>query len=148
MNPYEEQFGTDWDSLTRDEAMMRAFALGAAASLGHENTAEYEAIQAEMATNYDASIVELAYEEGKGKTKRQMERTDARGMTLWRRLLVDEFDVEQLDLDEEIDVGEFADAIEEAVRATDFPSAVAERTDAIDHPDLDPEQTEFPDFLE
>jgi len=148
MSFYEEQFDPDWDSLDRDEAMVRAFALGVAASMGEPNEAEFEAVQAEMGTNYDASIVELAYREGKGKTAKRMQETDARGMTLWRQLLTDEFDAELIGLDEEWDVDAVQLLKDAADRATDFPSAVADRTEAIDRPDPDPEQTDFPDFLE
>ena len=148
MSFYEEQFDPDWDSLDRDEAMVRAFALGVAASMGEPNEAEFEAVQAEMGTNYDASIVELAYREGKGKTAKRMQETDARGMTLWRQLLTDEFDAELIGLDEEWDVDAVQLLKDAADRATDFPSAVADRTEAINRPDPDPEQTDFPDFLE
>lgn len=148
MTLYEEEFDTDWDSLSREEAMVRAFALGAAAALGEGNEAEYRAIKAEMATNYDTSIVELAYEEGKGKTARRMDETDARGLTLWRELLTDELDIDLLDLDDEIDIEDVPLPFEELVRAMGFPSAVSDRTAAIDRPDRDPEQTEFPEFLE
>ena len=148
MSLYEEQFDTEWETLTRDEAMMRAFALGVADSMGQPHDEEYAAIKAEMATKYDASIVELAYEEGKGKTSQRMQETDARGMTLWRKLLTEELDIDHLDLDEEIDLGEIDFDMEDIVRPTDFPSAVADRTEAIDKPDLDPKQTDYPEFLE
>ena len=148
MSLYEEQFDPDWDSLDRDEAMVRAFALGVAASMGEPHEEEFEAVQGEMGTNYDASIVELAYKEGKGKTKQRMQEIDARGMTLWRKLLTEEFDAELIGIDEEWDV-DAVELLKDAVqRPTDFPSAVADRSEAIDRPDPDPEQTEFPDFLE
>lgn len=148
MSLYEERFDTDWDTLDRDEAMVRAFALGVAASLGEPNEDEFEAIQAEMGTNYDASIVELAYKEGKGKTKKRMQETDARGLTLWRRLLVEEFDSELIGIDEDWNLDDISLVDDDLSRATDFPSAVADRTEAIDRPDPDPEQTDFPEFLE
>ena len=68
---YEDSYDTDWDSLDRDEAMGRAFALGVAASLGHDHPEEYDRIVDEMDTAYKRSIVELAYEEGKNKAKKE-----------------------------------------------------------------------------
>lgn len=68
---YEDSYGTEWDTLNRDEAMGRAFALGVAASLGHRHPDEYDRIISEMDTAYNRSIVELAYEEGKNKAKKK-----------------------------------------------------------------------------
>jgi hypothetical protein len=148
MSYYEEQFDTEWESLDRDEAMMRAFALGVAASLGERNVSEYNAIHAEMETNYDASIVELAYEEGKAEGKEAQRGTTLDDERVWLSVLSAELDIELLDLDEEIEIDHINIDEDELTRPTDFPSAVSERSGAIDKPDLDPEQTDYPDFLE
>ena len=74
---YEQSYGTDWEALGRDDAMARAFALGVAASLGQDNPEEYERIVGEMDTAYNRSIVELAYEEGKNKAKKEKYEGDA-----------------------------------------------------------------------
>jgi hypothetical protein len=138
MSRYEDRFGTDWDDLDREEAMKRAFVLGVGASLGERNEAEFEAILGEMETNYDQSIVELAYQEGKNKTAEQKRSSDPS---------TDEDDVWQAVINAEL--SELAPTEDdEAHRATDLPSSVSERTDATEKPDPDPEQTEFPDFLE
>lgn len=138
MSLYQNRFDTEWDSLDRDEAMERAFALGVAASLGDHNKSEFEAIVQEMDTNYDVSIVELAYEEGKNKaTKRERTASDS-----------DPKEVFEFVVNEELEGAEPPDRDDEPQeRATDLPSAVG-GTDATDPPDLDPEQTDFPDFLE
>ncbi|RXK50112.1 hypothetical protein [Halorientalis pallida] len=139
MNLYEDRFDTDWDHLDREEAMERAFALGVAASLGQRNEDEYEAVHQAMGTNYDASIVELAYKEGKQKgTKRKRavdNATDAE--EIWEAVISAELD----------DV-EPSDDEDTTSRATDLPSAVSDPPEMTDQPDRDPEQTEFPDFLE
>lgn len=141
MSLYEDRFDTNWDSLSRKEAMDRAFALGVARSLGEHHEAEFEAVREEMGTNYDESIVELAFEEGKSKTKKRKQSVDSDDddEAVWEWVISDELeDVEPPDRDEETSTE----------RATDLPAAVRETTDATDRPDPDPEQTDFPDFLE
>jgi len=85
---YEQTYDTDWDSLDRDEAMSRAFAIGVAASLGHDYPEEYNRIVQSMDTSYNRSIVELAYEEGKNKAKkRQYESDDGDDDAVWAELV-------------------------------------------------------------
>lgn len=83
---YERNFGTDWESLDRAEAIERAFALGVAAACGEPNRAEYDRIHETMETVYDRSIVELAFEEGRSKAVH----LDDRGRqpeTIWEELV-------------------------------------------------------------
>lgn len=140
MSYYEDRFDTDWDTLDRDEATDRAFALGVAAALGEHHDEEYEAIRAEMGSAYDESMVELAYDEGQSTaTERQREVDDADEDAVWQWTLSQELeDVEPPDRDDD----------DEQDRATDLPSAVADQPEATERPDPDPEQTDFPDFLE
>ncbi|SDG00266.1 hypothetical protein [Halorientalis regularis] len=139
MNLYENRFDTDWDHLDRDEAMERAFALGVAASLGQRNEEEYEAVHQAMGTNYDASIVELAYKEGKQKgTKRKRAVDNATDLEdIWAAVI-----------SAELDDDEPAEDDDTTSRATDLPSAVSDLPEMTEQPDRDPEQTEFPEFLE
>jgi len=65
VNWYERSYGTDWDSLSVDRAVMRAYALGVAASLGECETDELAAIREEMGSAYERSVVDLAFDEGK-----------------------------------------------------------------------------------
>lgn len=142
MSLYEQRFDTDWDALDRDEAMERAFALGVAASLGDRNVEEYQAVKAAMDTNYDTSIVELAYEEGKQKATKRKRKSESSN---------DESDVFEFVVSAELEGAERPDVHDDdddSERATDLPSAVSERTEATERPDPDPEQTDFPDFLE
>lgn len=138
MSLYEDRFDTDWDALDRNEAVKRAFALGVAASLGERDEEEFEAIRAEMRSNYDESIVELAYKEGSQKgTNRQQEADDAADEEIWEWVI-----------SEELDGVRPPDRDDDAERATDLPSAVSDPPEATERPDPDPEQTDFPDFLE
>jgi hypothetical protein len=141
MSLYEDRFDTDWDTLDREEAMERAFALGVAAALGERNEDEFEAIHDTMGSNYDASIVELAYQEGKNEATQHRRQVDDDDQDVFEFVVNEELeDAEQPDRDEGGDD-------EPAERATDLPSAIDE-TEATDPPDLDPEQTDYPDFLE
>jgi hypothetical protein len=141
MSLYEDRFDTDWDALGRDEAMERAFALGVAAALGERNEDEFEAIHDTMGSNYDASIVELAYKEGKNKATKRNRRVDNDAADVFEFVVNEELeDAEQPDRDTDADGGP-------ASRATDLPPAV-DGTEATERPDMDPEQTDYPDFLE
>jgi len=60
---YENSFDTDWDpeDVGREEAVWRAYALGAAAALGETHPGEYR----KLVTATGRSLVEMAYDEGK-----------------------------------------------------------------------------------
>ena len=64
---YERTFGTEWDELTRDEAVRRAFALGVAEGVGNGRPEEVERVMEAFPDAYDRSLVELAYDEGRTK---------------------------------------------------------------------------------
>ena len=66
---YDRTFGTDWsdDTLDREEAIDRAFALGVAAGCGSERPDELDRVLGAFPSAYDRSIVELAYDEGRTK---------------------------------------------------------------------------------
>lgn len=60
---YEQSFDTDWgpEDVGREEAVWRAYALGAAAALGDTYPGEYR----KLVTATGRSLVEMAYDEGK-----------------------------------------------------------------------------------
>jgi hypothetical protein len=93
MSRYERAYGTDWDSLDRDRAIERAYALGVAAGLGESHPEELDAIRAEMATVYDRSVVDLAYDEGKSECRR-VGPADCDGRTVWAALVEGERDTD------------------------------------------------------
>lgn len=64
---YDERLGTDWTDIPDEEAIDRAFALGVAASFGHEDRVEFDRLREALDTAYDRSIIDLAYEEGRHK---------------------------------------------------------------------------------
>jgi hypothetical protein len=133
---YEDSYGTDWKSLDRDDAMGRAFALGVAASLGHHHSEEYDRIIDEMETAYNRSIVELAYEEGKNKAKKQKHSGDAGDDDVWSDLV----EGEKVTVEE--------DEVPTGSGPNSLPSAL-DKSSLLDRPmqnDLD--RVEKPDFLE
>ncbi|WP_144798018.1 hypothetical protein [Halorubrum depositum] len=64
---YDRTFGTEWDELTREEAVRRAFALGVAEGVGNRRPAELDRVMEAFPSAYDRSLVELAYDEGRTK---------------------------------------------------------------------------------
>lgn len=125
---YEDTFGTDWTSLTRDEAIRRAFALGVAASLSRPHPEEYDRLVAEPGSSYDRSLVELAYSRGENRGKRERGDADS-AEEVWSTL------VETEDHTEAVDSGRSGPG-----PASDPPTALSnrgpggERTGAIDLP--------------
>ena len=86
MSRYEREFDTGWQTLEKDSATDRAYAIGVAERLGEFNREELEAIYAEMDSAYDRSMVELAYEEGRNEAKAAGESaTD--GDAVWAELV-------------------------------------------------------------
>ena len=67
---YEDTFGTDWETLSGDAALRRMYALGVAASLGHAHDDEYRRILRQADTAYARSVLQLAFDEGKQRGRR------------------------------------------------------------------------------
>jgi hypothetical protein len=89
MTHYDRTYGTDWESLTADEAVERAYAIGVAERLGEPDREELERLYASVDSNYDRSMVELAYEQGRNEAREVAPRADsARGV--WSRLVADD----------------------------------------------------------
>jgi len=133
---YEQTYGTDWESLGRDEAMSRAFAIGVAASLGHDHSEEFERIVAEMDSSYNRSIVELAFEEGKNKAKKKRHESDnGDADDVWSDLV--EGEKVTVERDEAPTGGQ-----------NRLPTAL-DKTEILDRPDTDSrDRVSKPDFLE
>jgi len=133
---YEQTYDTDWDSLDRDEAMSRAFAIGVAASFGHDYSEEYERIVAEMDSSYNRSIVELAFEEGKNKAKKKRHESD---------------NGDEGDVWSELVEGETVTVEREGVPTggqNRLPAAL-DKAEILDRPDADSrDRVSKPDFLE
>jgi len=83
---YNSTYSDDWETLTRDEAVERAYALGVAAACGHDNREEYEAITAAAASSYDRSLIELSFEQGRSEAL-QLEASGDEPDEIWDTLV-------------------------------------------------------------
>jgi len=135
MGLYDEEYGTAWTTLDRDEATERAYALGVAESLGEYNREEFEAVHDEMDSAYAKSIVELAFREGKNEGREAAPAGDADDQQVWDELV--EGEVVTVDEDELPTGGR--DGLPEAV----------DKFEGLDKPDPDEiDATDRPDFLD
>ncbi|WP_372479797.1 hypothetical protein ACAH01_15540 [Halomicrobium sp. HM KBTZ05] len=134
MSLYHAEYD-EWDALDKDEATERAYAIGVAERLGEYNREELEAIYDEMGTNYNRSMVELAYREGRQEARAAAESTDADGDAVWADLVKGETIL--VDPDERPTGGRDG-----------LPSAL-DPTELLDRQDVDStEALDLPDFLD
>ncbi len=78
MSRYEREFGTDWDTLDKDEATDRAYAIGVAERLGEYDREELEASRRdELGVSHEQ--VELAYDEGRNERRKRRRRPTPTG---------------------------------------------------------------------
>ncbi|QAU13693.1 hypothetical protein EKH57_13735 [Halorubrum sp. BOL3-1] len=85
---YDRTFDTEWDDLSREEAVERAFALGVAAGVDSPRPDELDRVLEAFPGSYDRSIVELAYDEGRTKAlEANAERNDPDGEAVWNSLV-------------------------------------------------------------
>ncbi len=131
MSRYQREFDGDWDSMDKDEATTRAYAIGVAERLGEFNREELEAIYAEMDSAYHRSMVELAYEEGRNEAKAVADDGADDADAVWAQLVEGETTVVDADdipdrgrdgLPEALDSGELLDRQEvDSTEAVDRP---------------------------
>jgi hypothetical protein len=130
MNHYEEQYGTDWETLDAEAAIERAYALGVAATMGEYHPDELDNVREEMGSSYNTSMVELAFQEGKKESK---EIDEEQSDSVWNELVVGEISLKRDDLP--------------TGGRSGLPEAV-DITDVLDHPDRDStDAVDLPDFL-
>lgn len=137
---YEEQFGTDWQSIEdREEVIDRAYALGVAERLGWEFPDELDRLLDTADSNYDRSFVELAYKEGRHEAS---ELDDEDDEEVWTDLVgTGEFDAEH-----DSDQFEAQTELPEALTRFDVESSPPDTTEMLARPGfLDREGAEEPD---
>lgn len=122
MSRYSRAYGP-WDSLEKDEAIERAYALGVAASLGERNPGELDALREEVSSAYDKSVVDLAFEEGRGEAQKIDPDPSEESETVWSRLVTNE------------SVRDDSDEMETGGQAG-LPEAL-DRIEALDRPERD-----------
>ena len=86
---YEDTFGTDWETLSADGALRRMYGLGVAASLGHPHDDEYRRIRAQADSAYARNVLELAFEEGRRRGRRNRRELDGDD-EVWEALVPDQ----------------------------------------------------------
>lgn len=131
MSRYHENYD-DWKTLSADEAIDRAYALGVAASFDEYHPAELEAIREEMGSSYDKSVVDLAFDEGRTEARKAEAEAAA---AVWNELV--EGELVTVDPDDVPTGGRGG-----------LPEAL-DKVDALERVDLDHrDATELPEFLE
>jgi len=134
MTLYEDHYGTSWDDIGREEATERAYALGVAERLGERDRDELERIYDAVGTNYDKSLVEVAFREGRNEAK-EVARSTSEDVDPWDHLVEGETVV----FDPRDDRTGGRDGLPEAL----------DSSEVLDKLDVDSrEATDRPDFLE
>jgi hypothetical protein len=134
MSRYSRAYGP-WDSLEKDEAIERAYALGVAASLGEHDPGELEALREEVESAYDKSVVDLAFEEGKGEAQTIDTGSTDRNETVWSRLITNESvqdDSDETETGEQTGLPEALDRIEALDRPERGSIEAVERIDLLE----------------
>ncbi|WP_262178865.1 hypothetical protein [Haloarcula laminariae] len=135
MSRYEREFDSGWESMDKDEATTRAYAIGVAERLGEDNREALKAIYAEMESAYHRSMVELAYEEGRNEAKAAADPGADDADAVWAELVQGE--VTTVDPDDVPTSGRDS-----------LPGAL-DSGDLLDRQDVDStEPVDRPDFLE
>ena len=133
MSLYERKYDTGWETLDKDEATDRAYAIGVAERLGEYNREELEAIYAEMSSAYHKSMVELAYDEGRNEAKEAAETTSADRDALWADLI----NGEKTYIDEDDAPTGGRDGLPPALEPSELlDKQSVDSTDAVDRPDF------------
>ncbi|KAB1198292.1 MULTISPECIES: hypothetical protein [Haloferax] len=86
---YERAFGTDWRTISDEEAIRRMYALGVSTALGAPNRSEFDRIRRQASTAYGRSVLQLSFEEGKQRVARNKGEYDSK-QDLWEALVDEE----------------------------------------------------------
>jgi hypothetical protein len=133
MSRYQGEFDTGWETMGKDEATTRAYAIGVAERLGEFNREELEAIYAEMDSAYHRSMVELAYEEGRNEAKAAADGGADDADAVWAQLVEGETTV----VDEDDIPTRGRDGLPEALDSGELLDRQAvDSTEAVDRPDF------------
>lgn len=140
---YESAFDTDWETVSREEAMFRAFALGVDAALGTDHPDELARLV--HATN--RTLVQFAYDEGTSRAEDAVRgagdaiaeddpfRPTPQDWAIWNRLV-----------EAKRDEPAAFEMVRVAPSRTDLPGALG-RPGFLDRADRDVEAIRLPRFL-
>lgn len=62
---YERRFDSDWEELSQEEAMFRAYALGVDAAFGNEHPGELR----RLTRAYHRGLIQIAFDEGESRAR-------------------------------------------------------------------------------
>ncbi|MFW6265156.1 MAG: hypothetical protein ACOC2A_00085 [Halanaeroarchaeum sp.] len=139
---YETAFDVDWVTLSREDAMLRAYALGVDAALGNDHPEEVDRLSRETSR----PLVQLAYDEGKSVAEEELRAGNESGepdayrggggqRQLWKEL------VERRRADPES-----FELVRVPTSRTDRPGALS-RPDFLEPDDRNVDAIELPRFL-
>ena len=74
---YGERFGYEWDHISLDDALTRAYALGVMAALGQRLNEEWDRIRESAPNAYQRSLLDAAYQEGLSRGKHHHRATES-----------------------------------------------------------------------
>lgn len=130
---YEDRYGTDWERLTVEECLDRAFALGVLSVVESPRTEEYERLLTVADNAYGSGLIEMSYREGRARA-RELRSNGLGSEAVWA-VAVDE--------------DEGATGSDESSGPTDErPPAALDRPSLFDRPSDDSrERLSIPEFL-
>ncbi|MEF8826290.1 MAG: hypothetical protein V5A34_09250 [Halapricum sp.] len=146
---YETTYGTEWSTLTDEESIERAFALGVSVALGEnqDHPDELDRLKAQTSSAYDQSLVELAYAEGKTKATGIAQEPGSDGSEVWNRLIETEIEIDSLWQDQSPSGGRPDRENETPSSQIDLPSAITRLKLMESHDIDDRDQLRLPRFL-
>jgi len=142
---YEEQFDPveDPSTLSVDELLTRAYALGVAASMGESRPGELDRLLEGADGVYERNLLEVAHQEGRQEAREVTADADGDDPSPWAVLVTG--DAAPAD---DVDPGDRSDDDARGPRAAvEGPPDAVELMAAIERSDRDPEMTDLPEFL-
>ncbi|MFC7202563.1 hypothetical protein ACFQJC_03490 [Haloferax namakaokahaiae] len=91
---YDQEFGTEWRTLSDEALIRRMYALGVSTALGAPNREEFERLRRQANTAYGRSLLQLSFEEGKQRVRNQRGDFDTKA-DAWEALVERDDDVEE-----------------------------------------------------
>lgn len=124
---YDESFGTDWESIDRrEEVVERAYALGVATRLGETYSDELDRLTDQVATTYDQSFVDLAYQKGRDEAAGRAGDADT---VVWEELVEEKTVIEAEESTDDVE-----DTLPDAIRGVDIETPPADSTESLRRP--------------
>ncbi|MFB6113292.1 MAG: hypothetical protein ABEJ58_04215 [Halodesulfurarchaeum sp.] len=138
---YERAFDTGWESISQEEAMLRAFALGVDAAFGNAHQSELERLMG----RFHRGLIQIAYDEGRTRADDELNSRGSRP----RDRSGGEFEPGEYEWEiwEDLVTDRLGD--EEAFETVRVPRSRDSLPGALDRPDLlGPPDTDEPSFVE